>query len=353
MATLLHLLDANTPPWMRRQLCRLARSEDRILSLDAKALPPAQAPIVEVRSALPTIKAITHRAAARHLGNATLLHAWGLSAGKRAVALAQSKSKNRPNLRVIVSLPGANVAGIPADLPWRISGAKFDVTVPTAADRDALVAAGADPKRIHQLAPLGQPTQLDEDRIAELRDHFAPHGQRLCMVVGELTRLSGAREAAWVHAMISRVRPNVRLVFTKTGPQRRTIKAFLHNNDNDAMASILDLAMPVTDLLAAADVLMLLDQGAGNVGDFADALAAGKPVIATNLPGFVDLSNQGEAAMLSERGDIRQAASNLLRLLDDEETLRENLSQAALRAAKPCSHAAVRATLDTLYQPTS
>jgi hypothetical protein len=337
---------------MRRQLSRLARSEDRILLLDAKTLPAAQAPIVEVRSALPTIKAITHRAAARHLGDATLLHAWGLSAGKRAVALAQPKSKQTQSLRVIVSLPGANVAGIPADLPWRISGSKFDVTVPTVTDRDALVAAGADPKRVHHLAPLGRPTQLDQTRIAELRDHFATHSQQLCMVVGELTRRSGAREAAWVHAMISRIRPNVRLIFTKTGPQRRTIKAFLHNNDNDDMASILDLAMPVTDLLAAADVLLLLDQGANTVGDFADALAAGKPIIATNLPSFVDLSNQGEAAMLSERGDIRQAASNLLRLLDDQDTLRESLSEAALRAAKPCSNTAVRATLDTLYQPT-
>ncbi len=330
---------------MRRQLCRLARSEDRILLLDAKPLPAAAAPITAVHSTLPTIKAITHRAGAKHLGDATILHAWGFSAGKRALAIAKAS----PTRRVIVSLPGADLAGVPADLPWRISGSKFDVTVPTAADRDALIAAAGDEKRIHQLPPLGQETKLGADRIAELRDHFAPHGQPLCMVVGELTRLSGAREAAWVHAMISRIRPNVRLVFTKTGPQRRAIKAFLHNNDNDDMASILDLAMPVTDLLAAADVLMILDQGAGNVGDFADALAAKKPLIATDLRSFVDLSNQGEAAMLSPRGDIRQAASNLLRLLDNQDDLRERLSQGATRAAEACSPAAVRTTLDAIY----
>ncbi len=334
---------------MRRQLCRIARSEDRILLLDAKPLAAAHAPIVTVRSTLPTLKALTHRIAAKNLGDEPILHAWGLSAGKRAVVLA----KKSPARRVIVSLPGAEAATVPADLPWQISGSKFEVTVPTAADRDALIAARADAKHIHLLPPWGEKTKLDEARIAELRDHLAPHGQPLCMVVGELTRLSGAREAAWVHAMISRIRPNVRLVFTKTGPQRRAIKAFLHNNDNDDMASILNFAMPVCDLLATADVLMLLDQGAGNVGDFADALAAKKPILATDLRGFVDLSNQGEAAMLSPRGDIRQAASNLLRLLDNQDDLRETLTRASARAAKPCSPAAVRANLDAIYQPIS
>ncbi|MBT3278671.1 MAG: hypothetical protein HN909_05920 [Phycisphaerales bacterium] len=345
MSRVIHLLDQRTPPWMHRQVCRLAGNDERVLLLDTELLGSAQVPVVEVRSVLPTIQRITTRHAARHLGETELIHAWGLRAGKRALSIAKDR-------RVLVSLPGMDVIGVPDDLPWRIAGMKFDVTLPTAADREALIAAGGDPRRIHVLPPAGRATSESPERIKELRDHFAPHGQPLCVVVGELTDHSGGYQASWVHAILSHIQPNVRILFSRPGPGRKRVETFLHNNGNDDMASILDLTIPTADVLATADVLMLFDQGASNAGDFADALAAAKPILATDLPGYVDLADTGQAALLAPTTDIRQAAGNLLRLLENTDEICADLSARAADAAKALAAPVVRATLDTIYTPT-
>jgi glycosyltransferase involved in cell wall biosynthesis len=84
----------------------------------------------------------------------------------------------------------------------------------------------------------------------------------------------------------------------------------------------------VPQLLRAADIVVLPSRREGLPRAVMEAMAAGKPVVATNVRGSRDLVEDGVTGLLVEVGDVRGLAEALLRLLRDE-GLRRGMGQAA------------------------
>ena len=84
-------------------------------------------------------------------------------------------------------------------------------------------------------------------------------------------------------------------------------------------------------LYAAADVVCQLSRWEEVFGwVIAEAMAAGKPLVATRVGGIPELVEHGETGFLVNRGDAAAAASSILTLLRDEE-LRETMGDAGRR----------------------
>jgi glycosyltransferase involved in cell wall biosynthesis len=105
----------------------------------------------------------------------------------------------------------------------------------------------------------------------------------------------------------------------------------------------------VAALLAAADVFVLPSQWEGRPLILAEALRAGRPIVATDVGGVRDLTGP-DAALLVAPGDPDALAAAVLSVLDDRE-LAERLGSAAARraAALPTETDAIKAVLE-LYE---
>ncbi|MGB3829155.1 MAG: glycosyltransferase family 4 protein [Ornithinimicrobium sp.] len=81
------------------------------------------------------------------------------------------------------------------------------------------------------------------------------------------------------------------------------------------------------NLLRSADVYVAPNLGGESFGIIlVEAMAAGAPVVASNLPAFVEVLDGGRAGALFERGDAQSLAAAVLRVLGSER-LRAELSR--------------------------
>lgn len=90
--------------------------------------------------------------------------------------------------------------------------------------------------------------------------------------------------------------------------------------------------IPVDDLLASADMLVLPSWREGLPRTVIEAMAMGKPVVATDVPGCRDAVRDGETGILVPKEDPASLAAAIARLAADEE-LRRTMGAAARRIA--------------------
>ena len=81
---------------------------------------------------------------------------------------------------------------------------------------------------------------------------------------------------------------------------------------------------------------------------FAEAMAAGMPIVATNVGGIPYVIEHGVTGLLSEYGNVNVFASNLERLLTDEETW-TNMSVAGKSAAKQYAWNSIAHNVEIAY----
>lgn len=102
-------------------------------------------------------------------------------------------------------------------------------------------------------------------------------------------------------------------------------------------------------LMAQADVLLLPSYFEGLPVCILEAMAAGVPVVASNVGGIPELLDHGHCGVLHVPGDVAALAAAVLRVLDDA-VLREGLRRAAhARAVQMYSTQAVMAEVSALY----
>jgi glycosyltransferase involved in cell wall biosynthesis len=106
----------------------------------------------------------------------------------------------------------------------------------------------------------------------------------------------------------------------------------------------------VPDVLAASDAFVLSSRYEGHPLSVMEAMAAGRPVIATAVGGVPELVRQGETGILVPPGDV-EALSQAMRRLAADRGAREALGRNGLRVAtETCDTSLMTARYDRLYQ---
>ena len=95
----------------------------------------------------------------------------------------------------------------------------------------------------------------------------------------------------------------------------------------------LGLRSDVPEILAAAEALVLSTRSEVFNVSVLEAMAAGTPVITSNVPGFEEMFEDGREGLKTPPGDADALAAAIDRLLDDAE-LRARLSIAGRRRAE-------------------
>jgi glycosyltransferase involved in cell wall biosynthesis len=123
------------------------------------------------------------------------------------------------------------------------------------------------------------------------------------------------------------------LAFVGDGPDRRAIEEELRASGLADQVALSGERRDVPRLLAAADVFVLSSRSEGAPLSILEAMAAGLPVVASDVGGIGELVADGETGLLVPPGDPARLALALARVLDDR-ALRERLGAAGRARAR-------------------
>jgi len=100
--------------------------------------------------------------------------------------------------------------------------------------------------------------------------------------------------------------------------------------------------------MAAADIFILPSLGEGFPNALLEAMAAGLPIVATNVGGIPEIVTEGENGFLVEPRNPQQLAEKLLFLLENEDT-RRRISKNNIKKAKNYDWPSIIASLEEVY----
>ncbi len=214
-------------------------------------------------------------------------------------------------------------------------------------------ALGLDPTRL-TIVPNG----VDVARFAVHADgardaaRDGRSGQHL-VFLGRLEPRKGADTVVRAFLLLAGDRPDLRLRVLGDGPLAGELQRIVADAPDD-VARRVDLSgradpAALPRLLADADVALLPARGGESFGIvLLEAMAAGLPIVATDIPGYRAVARHEREALLVPPGDPVALARAAARLLDDVE-LAERLVRAGSRRAAEHDWAVVADRMQQIY----
>jgi glycosyltransferase involved in cell wall biosynthesis len=166
------------------------------------------------------------------------------------------------------------------------------------------------------MSPLPASDITREQLLAELE---LPPNARLVGAVGRLWPQKQVKDLIWASDLLKVIRDDVHLLIVGDGPHRDRLERFRRQVRIEDKVHLLGERNDVPRLLPHFDVLCLASSYEGMPNVIMEAMAAGRPVVATEIPGNRDLVVPGQTGFLVPIGDRAAFARNILKLLDDEE----------------------------------
>jgi glycosyltransferase involved in cell wall biosynthesis len=186
--------------------------------------------------------------------------------------------------------------------------------------RDFYVAHGL-PAEKFQIIPNGidLPSAALLPRAELLAQLALPADAKLIAVIGRLWPQKRIKDVIWGADLLQVLRPDVHVLVMGDGPQRARLEKFARQCRVEQKVHFLGQRANATRLLSACDLLWLTSGYEGLPNVVMEAMAAGKPVIATDIPGNRDLVIEGETGYLIPVGDRAALTARTNKLLQEPE----------------------------------
>ena len=155
------------------------------------------------------------------------------------------------------------------------------------------------------------------------------------LVVGMAARFTHQKGHDVLVNAVSQLAPAMplRLLLPGAGKCKRAIKALIRRRGLADTCRLPDTLDDVSPFYAAVDVFVLPSRWEGLPYSLLDAMAAGKPIVASNSGGVSDTLQDGRTGLLVEPADTVALAGALERVLKDAD-LRTRLGRQARRAVE-------------------
>lgn len=199
---------------------------------------------------------------------------------------------------------------------------------------DFYAAHGVDPNKL-VLIPNGivaEPPPVVDRRLV-LKQLDVEADAQVVGYVGRLWPQKRVRDLIWAIEVIRNIKSKITLLVIGDGPERLDLVDYAEKVTIQDRIRFLGHREDVPRLLAAMDVFVLPSEFEGMPNAVMEAMNAGLPVVATNIPGNDELVVDGETGFLVPVGDTKALASRVNRLLDDS-VLRSSLGQAGQRRVR-------------------
>ncbi len=166
---------------------------------------------------------------------------------------------------------------------------------------------------------IGAATPSSLSRDALLAQLGLPSNARLMGAVGRLWPQKRVKDLIWMADLLKVVRPDRHLLIIGEGPQRARLERFRHVIGIEDRVHFLGHRTDVPEIMPHFDLLLLASSYEGLPNSVMEAMAAGVPVVATDIPGNRDLVVENVTGYLVPPGDRGAFAKCAQQILDDKE----------------------------------
>jgi len=172
-------------------------------------------------------------------------------------------------------------------------------------------------------------------------------------VMGTITRLvwkRGHEELLQAAAIVRRAEPSAKLVVVGDGPLRSTLEDRARALGLDGGVRFLGAVPGAARLLPRVDVFVLSSVLEGMSNALLEAMASGRPVVATRVGGNPELIVDGETGLLVPPKDAEALAQAVIRLLRDPALARRFGEAARRRVESEFSLSTMVGRMEQLYE---
>jgi glycosyltransferase involved in cell wall biosynthesis len=216
----------------------------------------------------------------------------------------------------------------PADLmPSEDAAAAASNSAPTASSDQSPKTAMADPPTAVSMAVR----QAARERL--LRETGLPDTTRFVGAVGRLWPQKRYKDLIWAAELLRWPHPDAHLVILGEGPQRWRLQRYTRQIGIASHVHFLGPRNDVPSLLPALDCFWLASGYEGQSNALMEAMAAGLPVVVSDIPGNRDLVVDGESGLLVPPGNKSEFARRTRRLMDEPQFARRLGENARRRMA--------------------
>ncbi len=203
------------------------------------------------------------------------------------------------------------------------------IVVNSSGVRDFYVRHGL-PSDKFRVIPNGveSPTPSRLSRAALLVELGLPPHVQLVGTVGRLWPQKRVKDLIWAADLLKVIRDDIHVLIIGDGPLRARLERYCRQVCVDDRVHFLGHRNDVPDILPHLDVFWLASGYEGLPNVIMEAMSAGVPVVATDIPGTRDLVQPNETGFLVRVGDRAGFAKHTHKLLDDA-ALRSRLGEAA------------------------
>ena len=174
--------------------------------------------------------------------------------------------------------------------------------------------------------------------------------ERLLLGVGPIEPHKGFRDAVWALDILHYLYDDLRLVLAGDGSDRPRLEEFARATEVEKRVVFLGRRPDLAPWLHSAELVWIPSRTGGGVCAALEAMAAGRPVIATRLPDLAEVVADGVAACLVPPGDKTELARQTRFLLNDPDRRRAYGEAGRRRAAEHFSVEKLVQRCATLYE---
>ncbi len=165
------------------------------------------------------------------------------------------------------------------------------------------------------------------DRDAVRRELAVAADDFVVLLVARLDPLKDLATAVRTVERVARQHARFRLLLVGEGPERGLVEGLVREKTLQEHVRLLGLRRDLAQLYAAADLFLLTSVSEGIPVTVLEAMAAGLPVVATNVGGLPEIIEDGHTGLLTSAGDDAALAERIVQLLKDAAS-RERLADA-------------------------
>ncbi len=169
------------------------------------------------------------------------------------------------------------------------------------------------------------------------KEHFkkaiAPEGERVLVHVSNFRKVKRVEDVIRVFERVTSVLP-AKLLLIGDGPERRPAEQLCRELGLCENIRFLGKQDAIEELLAVADLFIMPSETESFGLAALEAMACEVPVISTNAGGLPEVNIDGETGFLSNIGDVEDMADKALRILRNENVLRQFRANALAQARR-------------------
>lgn len=175
------------------------------------------------------------------------------------------------------------------------------------------------------------PSHFSAEPNEEFRTSIAPGGEPILTHISNFRPVKRILDVVQVFSLVRAERP-AKLLLVGDGPDREAAETLCRELDLNEHVTFLGKVKNPVEALLVSDLFLLPSESESFGLSALEAMAAGVPVLASNVGGLPDVIRHGVSGMLSDVGNFQEMGKNANYLLEDSGRLDQFSKQARTRA---------------------